>query len=163
MKLIREEHDGRKLRPCSSPWLGCSQNVIFRPEVFDVVGKYLRGNGELLPADCPGHDLYFFNAKVVDALDESNSAIKHFKDGCIYFIECHKFKNEVVENLPIFKIPNCRVSEIFVNGDFVDAWCNSNLTGLDFVLLWDSSLSPISSSIGDRLTGNLPHRRGKSA
>jgi len=160
MKLIREDESGRKLHRTSSPWLG-NHALIFRPEVLARVGNFLMENGELLPVEAQGDELYLFNALLADILDESNSVVRRFEDGRIKLIESYRFKIEALQGLHLFKIPNLRASPTFLSGEFVDGWCQAELRGLDFELVWDSSEPPIVRTLADRLTGKgIKVRRG---
>jgi len=162
MELIHED-ERKKLKRVSSPWLG-GHALICRPEVFDVIGNYLKKSGELLPIKCPEAELYFFNTtRVIDALNEQASIIKRTSNGTIFYIECYVFDEESLKGVDMFKIPNLRASPTFVSGEFVEAWCNSQLTGLDFELVWDSSGPPIVTRLIDKMEGKAPLRKGKEA
>jgi len=160
MDLIHE-NQGKILRYSSSPWLG--QNaLIFRPECFNVIGECLKKRCELLPISCPEAELYFCNPmNLLDALDEQESKIKRFQSGGIKFIEGYAFNEKAVRELHIFKIPNMRTSPTFVSEELVDHWCESELTGLNFELVWDSAGSHIIRNLSDQLTGKLNIRKGK--
>ncbi len=156
MELFHED-EGKALRYSSSPWLG-SHALILRPECFEVVGEDLKRRAELLSIDCPEAEIYFCNpTNIANALDEQASTIKRFDGGGIKFIETFCFNKEAVRNMHIFKIPNMRVSPTFVSDEFVDHWCESSLTGLDFELVWDSSGPPVVR----KMTGNFIARKGK--
>ena len=156
MELIHED-EGKALKYSSSPWLG-SHALILRPECLNVIGQDLKSRSELLPIDCPEAEVYFCNPmNIANAFDEQASTIKRFDGGGIKFIETFNFNKEVVRDIHIFKIPNMRVSPTFVSEEFVDHWCESSLTGLDFELVWDSSGPPVVR----KMTGNFIARKGK--
>jgi hypothetical protein len=134
MDLIRED-EGKMLLESDSPWLG-SHAPIFSPRAIKTLSNLLQRNGELLSLDCSA-ELYLFNCTLVlDALDEEKSKIIRFSDGRIMMINQFEFRSSVVKDIAIFKIPNLRVSPVFVSQGFVDLWKRERLTGLDFKLVW---------------------------
>ncbi len=160
MELIHEDN-GTRLRRSSSPWLG-KHALIFRSECFDVIGEYLKKHGELLLADSAESELYFFNPmNVSDSLNEEKSKIKRLKSGGIMTIESYIFNDQAIKDVHVFKIPNMQASPTFVSQAFVDRWCESELTGLDFELVWDCSGPAIVRNLMDQLKGKLSIRKGK--
>lgn len=137
VEIIRSDM-GTKLAESDSPWLG-SHAMIFRPNVVEVLGTTLKGNGELLPLVCSDAELVVLNpTHVVDALDEEKSSITRFSSGKIMMIQRYVFRADVIAGIDIFKIPNLRVSPTFVSQRFVDQWNTAGLKGLEFHLVWKS-------------------------
>lgn len=137
VQLVRND-EGRKLVKSDSPWLG-SHALIFRAEVVDSIGSVLSECGELLPLTCLETDLWIYNpTRVVEALDEAASSVLRFNDGRIMLIQQHVFREDVIRDVEIFKIPNLRVSPTFVSQRFVDRWNESGLKGLEFKRVWTS-------------------------
>jgi hypothetical protein len=163
VKRIQED-EGKKLRPSSCSWFG-TDVLVFREDVCKVLGTYLTRFGSFLPLECPEAELYLFNpTKVLDALDAEASKIKRGdKTGVVISVESYIFRPKVVQDALIFKLPRLQPGTAFVSEEFVDLWCQSDLTGLDFQLIWDSSGPPITRSFKDQITGNIPVRKGKSS
>lgn len=135
VEIVTEDR-GRKLVASDSPWLG-SHALVFKKAVVDLVGPMLSEYGELLPLRCPQADLLMYNAtRVLDALDERTSTIRRFAGGGIMMIERHVFRPDVLGTMDIFRIPNLRVSPIFLSRRFVDLWSSAGLKGLDFRSVW---------------------------
>ena len=138
MELIREDEKGRKYLRSDSPWLGTSDALIFRPTAILAMGQLLRAYGELLPLRCEGNELWMFNPRLVDALDEEASTIKYFSDGDIMDIKRYVFRPEVVRGVHAFKIPQLpRACPTFVSQEFVDQWSTAQLKGLTFTKVWE--------------------------
>lgn len=138
MRIIHED-EGQKLAPSDSPWLG-SHALIFRTSAVEALAPMLRKHGELLPLRCAKANVVLYNPTcVLDALDESASSVLRFGDGRIMMIQRHVFRADVVGNIGIFKIPNLRVSPIFVSHRFVQQWKASGLKGLKFKQVWAPS------------------------
>ncbi len=132
MRLVQED-EGKRLIEADAPWLG-PHGLIFKESATNVLKTLLEENGELLPLVCDGGPLWIFNpTRVVDALDEANSKLKRFKSGGIMMIDKHVFREKIVRDLHIFKIPNLRSSPVFVSQRFVDLWKSTGLIGLDFI------------------------------
>lgn len=135
MRIIRED-EGRRLVESDSPWLG-SHALIFRPRAIQVLGPLLRQYGELLPLDCDGAELAMYNpTRVLDALNEEASDVMRFGGGRIMMIKRHVFRQDVIREIDIFKIPSLRVSPTFVSHRFVDLWRSTGLKGLEFKQVW---------------------------
>jgi hypothetical protein len=133
---IIHRNRGEKLLRSDSPWLG-SHALIFRSSAIIGLGPLLRENGELLPLACVGAELMMYNPiKLLDALDENASSITRFDNGRIMRVRNYVFREEIVDGIDVFKIPNLRVSPTFVSQRFVDRWNELDLKGLDFAQVW---------------------------
>lgn len=135
MRLIHED-EGKNLIPSDSPWLG-AHALIFRQKAIERLGATLQQYGELLPLQCPDEELVVYNpTRLVDGLDEEQSSILRFSSGKIMLIKQYAFRESVIKELDVFKIPNLRVSPTFVSHRFVEQWKSSGLVGLDFKQVW---------------------------
>jgi len=134
MELIQED-EGRPLRQVDCPW--CTDCVLlFRQQAVEKLRPILEAHGELLAIN-GAVELQLFNATcVLDALDEGVSSIARFRSGGILEIRRYAFRAEVLGEYHLFKIPNWRVSPIYVSDVFVDAWTSANLRGLTFKEIW---------------------------
>lgn len=139
IQVIRD-NDGKALSPSDAPWLG-SHALVFRSTAIEKFGATLTEFGELLPVECPGEDLTIYNPTcVLDALDEELSSLVRFDSGKVMMVDSYVFRADVVEGFEIFRIPNLKVSPIFVSERFVERWRSSHLCGLEFRLVWSESL-----------------------
>lgn len=99
---------------------------------------------ELLPLNHDTQRFYAVNViRLIDGLDLEKSIVKYveghpnFVDGVIKFA----FKLDVIENYPIFKIPEYKRLRVFVTDTFKEAVEANDLKGFTFELLWDSEES----------------------
>lgn len=110
----------------------------FSERAIDALGELLSAHGEFVPIAVPEPMRYFaFNATtVVDALDEERSEISRFKSsGRIWKVDRHVLKQSVVDLPPIFKMPQTRVGQTYVNETFVADVERLRLKGFRFDLL----------------------------
>jgi len=116
-----------------APWLG-SHVLILRPRAVAALGKVLRDYGELLPVPCDNAEVALFNVThILEALDEAASTIARFRNSDrIMEIEHYAFRESVIGDSIIFKIPCHQSSSIFLTEAFIDLWRSAGLTGLDF-------------------------------
>jgi hypothetical protein len=93
----------------------------------------LEAHGEILPLETDDDvELWVFNAKVVDALDEAKSTIWRFPgSNRIGRIEKAVLRASAVRNLDIFRLPY-RAAATYVSQRFVDGVQRAKLTGLKF-------------------------------
>jgi hypothetical protein len=131
MKIVRVD-EGRRLRETDSPWLG-GHALILRRRAVEAILPLLHGNGEVLPLAC-ADELYVFNpTNLIDCLDDEKSDLVRFKDGnAIMRISKHVFRRERIVGVDAFKIPNLRVSPLFVTDAFVEKWKAAGLTGVEW-------------------------------
>jgi hypothetical protein len=131
MKIVRVD-EGRRLRESDAPWLG-GHALILRRRAVEAMSPILHANGELLPLACTD-ELYVFNpTNLLDCFDEKASDLVRFKDSdAIMRISKHVFRPERLAGVDAFKIPNLRVSPLFVTSAFVDQWKAAGLTGLEW-------------------------------
>jgi hypothetical protein len=86
---------------------------------------------------CRDNDLHIYNVtRVINALDESASTLMRFPDGRVMHIQKHVFDAERLPDVDCFKVPQLRVSPVFLSQRFVDAWAAARLRGLDFHQVW---------------------------
>lgn len=130
--------DGKRLQRSDTPWW-TSHVLILRPKAVELLGPFLRENGELLELACDEDTLVAFKAtRVVDALSKE-SDVARFDDGSISVIFKHVFRPEGLRDVEVFKIPDIDVSPIFVTDRFVRRWRATGLTGLVFMEIWSET------------------------
>jgi hypothetical protein len=116
--------------------------LVLRADAANNLGGVLDRFAEVLPLTCTDADLVAINVTcVLDALDVERSAVARLPSGRIFQVFHHAFRPEVVAGRPIFKIPDLRVSPIFVDESFVKAWSDAGLSGLAFPRAWEGSMS----------------------
>jgi hypothetical protein len=132
--------EGRKRGYSDAPWWG-SHVLIFRKEAAERLEPYLKAFRELLPLECEETPLVAFRGtRLIDALSPDSSA-ERFDDGSIMILWTAVFKESVLKGQDIFKLPDFRISPMFVGEGFVKKWKESGLTGLEFDEVWDSAKS----------------------
>ena len=134
---VRED-EGRKYKPCDFPWLR-SQALVMRKRAVDGLRDILDAHGEILSlATDDGVELFAFNARVVNALDEGRSTILRFPDSNkIMWIKKVAFIESAIRGLDIFRLP-LRASATYVSQRFVDCVHAAGLVGLEFNKVWSS-------------------------
>ena len=138
MRLVRFEHDGSFLVASDSPWLG-SQTLVLKDDAVRALQPIWEANGELLPVRCADAALHVFNAtRVIDGLDESAAELVRFRDSeRVMRITKYAFHSEALRDVDCFKIPQFRVSPLFLSERFVDLWSAARLRGLEFEAVWE--------------------------
>jgi hypothetical protein len=113
---------------------------VFSRKAVDSLKDMLVLNGELLRINCDNQEFFLFNVtRVIDALDESKSAIERFKSsGRIMDIDRHAFIPEKIKEETVFKIPQMVTMDVFVTDWFVHRVKFSRLKGFKFPLVWSS-------------------------
>lgn len=159
MELLRHL-GGKSLRPADMPWIG-AEALMLTERAAEVVGDLLLKWGELLPLICGQQSMYVFNPlHVIDALDEDASRIARSPRGRIIKIEQYAFRPEVLDAVPIFKLPQFpRGCPIYTTRELVDVIASAGLTGTSFTELWrestDDDAEPLARSGGSPVP--VPH------
>lgn len=122
--------------PSDFPWMGSSK-LIMRRTAVDALRDILDAHGEILPlATDDGVELFIYNAKVVDALDEASSTVSKFPNtDRIMAIKKVAFVKSAIEGLDIFRLsrwPNTS----YVSERFVERVNQAGLRGLVFNEVW---------------------------
>lgn len=75
---------------------------------------------------------------ILDALDEEASTVWRFSpSGRIGHIKKHVFRKDVIADYWMFGITSLDPSPVYVTEEFVRAWKDAGLKGLEFDLLWE--------------------------
>lgn len=136
VELFRENL-GEPLLPSDAPYLA-SGTLLLRATAANRLSGVLAKYAELLPVRCAQADLLAVNVtNVIDALSQDASAVARFPDGRIMQIQHHEFHPDVVAGEAMFKIPDLRVSPIFVDQSFVSACRQADIRGLAFARVWE--------------------------
>ena len=111
----------------------------FSERVISTLGDLLSLHGEFALIEMGESMPYFaFNpTTVVDFLDEEKSQIKRFTDGGVMRVERYALLETVTSLPPIFKMPQTRVGQTYVNEQFVAAVQRHRLSGFRFDLLFE--------------------------
>ena len=130
--------------PSDSPFYAAGA-LVFRRSAVDALRDMLDTHGELLPLeDEGGVELYAYNPRVLDALDQQRSIGPRDENGVIESANCHVFIPSVIAGVDIFR--QCRARKrnawIYLSERFLQRWKQAKLKGLDFILAWDSDLPP---------------------
>ncbi|HRI71359.1 MAG TPA: hypothetical protein PK156_44305 [Polyangium sp.] len=128
----------RPFRASDSPYEG-DYVLIFRRSAVDALRDILDAHGELLPLeDEGGVNLYLYNPRALDALDQVLTPGWRDDDGRVTSSSSPVFIPSVVEGADIFKLAAPRAGTIYVSDRFVARWKQAKLEGLDFKVAWDS-------------------------
>jgi hypothetical protein len=134
-----------RCRPSDAPWACSSNYLVFRRSAVDALRDILDAHGELLPLeDEGGVELYVYNARALDALDQKLSQGPRAENGRLEGATRPVFIPSIVEGVDIFQIKGARASagDIYLSDRFLQRWKQAKLKGLDFFLAWDSDLPP---------------------
>ncbi|OZQ69248.1 hypothetical protein CA600_03500 [Paenibacillus sp. VTT E-133280] len=128
----------RKVGDCT----GVNSNIpIFSEQAVQVLAPYLTSNVELLPLQHPTKSFYAVNVtRLIDGLDYEKSIIEYIEEhpNVIKNVSSFAFKKDIIQDYPIFKIPEYKRLRVFVTDTFKSAVEASKLKGFTFELLWDS-------------------------
>ena len=139
IKVRRVRADARQaFNPSDFPWLGSA--LVMRRKAVESLRDILEAHGEVLPlATDDGTELFVFNARAVDALDETRSSVIRFPEtGRVMHIMEIAFVDEAIRNLDMFRLPH-RGSPTYVGERFVDRVNAAGLIGLTFKRVWSSA------------------------
>jgi hypothetical protein len=139
VKVLRVRADHRQgFNPSDFPWLG-SDVLVMRRRAVEALRDILDAHGEILPlATDDGVELFAFNARMVDALDEARSTVERFPDSNrIMWIKKVEFIESAIRGLDMFRLPR-RSSPTYVSQRFVDRVNAAGLVGLEFDKVWSS-------------------------
>ncbi|HYH95315.1 imm11 family protein [Hyalangium sp.] len=139
VKVRRVRADEKQeFNPSDFPWLGADA-LVMRKRAVDALRDILDAHGEVLPlATDDDIELFVFNARTVDALDEARSSVVKFPGtNRIMHIKQAAFIDSAVRGLDIFRLPH-RASSTYVSERFVDRVNAAGLVGLEFNKVWSS-------------------------
>ena len=140
IKVRRVRADDRHdFKPSDFPWLG-EHALVMRREAVDVLRDVLEAHGEVLPLVTEdATELWMFNARAIDALDEGRSNIVRFPGtNRIMRIVKIAFVESALRGVDIFRLPH-RASSTYVSQRFFDRVRDAGLVGLEFKKVWSSS------------------------
>ncbi len=134
------EHSG-KTTDCT----GRGSNFpIFSELAVQTLAPYLDSNAEVLPLQHPTESFYAINViRLIDGLDYENSTLEYDKNrpNMVRRVLRFVFNLDVIQEYPIFKIPQYKRLSVFVTDTFKEAVEANGLKGFTFELLWDSEAS----------------------
>lgn len=137
MKFVNED-EGVKFVKVDAPCVGPAILAI-REHVIPIMAPHFEGCGELLRLGGEASDVFIFNSWIVDCLDDSASEFEYYSDGRrVMAIKEFVFREDLLGDVDIFKLPTRNTSRNYVTHRFVLAWKNAGLTGLSFKKVWSS-------------------------
>lgn len=114
-----------------------SLHFLVNSKIKDIFESIFKDKVELLPVEYD-EPYYLMNViNMIDALDMEKSEFKRYKDGRIMFCTKYVFKEEVIGNNIIFKIPQFPTVDVLVTEEFVKMAEDNDLKGFIFEELWD--------------------------
>jgi hypothetical protein len=133
------DFENKKMRDFISSGPGM---LAFSDKAVEFLMPFLEGNAQMLPVKHHTQNYKLINVtNVKDAINYNISELKKIPTGRLIGINRFVFKEDVIKNQYIFKIPYFVTSYIFVSDSFRQAVIDNKLTGFDFVELWDSEAS----------------------
>lgn len=137
MQFVRvdEHHDALT---SDFPWLA-SHVLIVRERALENLRGILESNGELLPLNTnDGTNLWAYNARVVNALDEARSSLQKFSGtNRIMRIRKVAFIKDAIIGVDVFRLPY-QASATYVSERFIERIKKAELVGLDFKEVWSA-------------------------
>lgn len=113
-------------------------NPAINVNVIEILKDIFCNNVELLPIVFD-EQYYLMNViNLLDALDEEKSEFKRYSSGKIMYCTKYVFREDIIRNIHIFKIPQFPKTDILVTEGFVKLVQDNNLKGFEFEELWDS-------------------------
>lgn len=130
-------------RASDSPWVCISSALVFRRSAVDALRDILEKDGELLPLeDEEGVELYAYNPRQIDAIDQQLSDGPRDAQGKLEGYGRHVFIPALVDGVDVFRLTSNEYGDIYVSDRFVKRWKQAKLKGLNFRVVWDSELPP---------------------
>jgi hypothetical protein len=139
VRVRRVRADERQeFKPSDFPWLG-AHALVMRGRAVDALRDILDAHGEVLPLTTEDEvELFVFNARAIDALDEERSSIMKFPGtNRIMRVTRVAFIESAVREVDVFRLPH-RASSTYVSQRFVERVAEARLVGLEFKVVWSS-------------------------
>jgi hypothetical protein len=109
---------------------------VFSERTLDALWHLIKGSVETAKLSWLGHrdqEIYaVFVTNVVDCLDRDKSKLAYFSSGKILDIITPVFKAEMLYQTHIFRLPDPKVSPVYLSDAFRQAVAEHNLRGLVF-------------------------------
>jgi hypothetical protein len=107
---------------------------VFSEKAINILSDLIKDSVEYLPFVCPGKIKFWgINVlKAVDCIDFDNSQVVRFDSGRIMRFAKYAFKKELLEGVPLFKIPDLLNSCVFIDEMFIDKVTEAGLEGFKF-------------------------------
>jgi hypothetical protein len=123
---------------------------IGRPAIskraLEILMHLLENKVQVLPLVHPKFEYFVLNVtNVIDAIDYERSTFRKLPSGRILTVKKHVFKSEYISNIDIFKVPYF-TTNVYVSDRFRQTVIDNNLSGFDFIELWDSK-APIEEEL----------------
>lgn len=137
---MKKQYKSKKM--CNIPYF-FSNLLIFDDITLSFMSELLnRANVEILQMNCAEKNLYAINIldnfTVDEVLDLTKSEFKYFKtSGKIMYVKKYVFKESDVLKKDIFSV----YGEIMVSDKFKQIVENNKLSGIEFLLKWDSEFN----------------------
>jgi hypothetical protein len=115
---------------------GSTHLPVFSENALNTLWDLITGSVETAQLRWINHSTYniyaVFVAKVVDCLNREKSELKYFSDGGIMDIVKPVFDEEKLRNTHIFRVPDKKVSPVYVSDEFRSLVVKNRLQGLIF-------------------------------
>ena len=143
IRVRRVRADARQAgNPSDFPWLA-SQALVMRRPAMEALQGILKVDGEILPlATDDDVELFVFNARVKEAMDEARSSLVKFPGtNRIMLVKRIALIESAIQGANVFRLPH-RGSATYVSQHFVDRVTSAGLSGLQFNCVWTSEKDP---------------------
>lgn len=119
---------------------------ILSEKAVHTLRDFLEGKVEILPCEHDTGTYYAINIiNVIDCIDYEKADIDQTK--VVPEITKYAFIQSLLEGEKIFKIPQYKVTKIYVTDEFRKRVLESNLTGFEFIELWDSEAPDVEDAV----------------
>ncbi len=111
----------------------------------------IKNDVEFLPLAYDDEVVYLMNVTtVLNCLDRTRSDVSYFEDTDeVIYVRRFAFKKDALKGAIIFRVREVPTYGPFVTDEFIEAYKDAGLEGLDFELAWDSAASGEEASSGD--------------
>ncbi len=117
--------------------------LVVNEKGYETLSVHLREAVEFLPLDYENGQSYLMNViDVRDCLDRSRSDVSYFNDTDeIIYVRKFAFKTGTLRDAVIFRVKEVPTYGPYVTDEFIEAYQDAGLDGLDFELIWDSEIA----------------------
>lgn len=139
VKILFDDHLNKNLLEGDFPFLS-SHVPVFSKNAISVLEDLILPHGEILSLNYKSDEYFAYNVtSIIDALDHQKSVFKRFKsDGSIMDIIKYIFKPKYIEDIPIFKLPQTSLMDVFITDVLYKRITDKNLLGFNCIKVWEN-------------------------
>jgi hypothetical protein len=127
--------ENKKMRDCMDAGIGAPG---LSKKAVEFLMPLIGNNVQLLPLKHPTFEYFRLNVlQVIDAIDYEKSTFRKLSNGKLLTVKEYVFKPDCLMGVDIFKVPYF-TTNVYVSDRFRQTVLDNNLTGFEFIELWDS-------------------------